>query len=446
LVQVRTTLFGTFLAANAMICLATGGISVVDAAERAQFVPNSALGFDEIVKSVSRAPEIVASVRDVRMRTAALEQSRLWNNPVLDATWSSIPIGRTNPTHLERPLANVPNYRVGVSYTFPIGKRGPLQAARAAEVEAAKANACAVSRQLAIDLAQIVGSLAITELRIEAFRRLLEAAKDQEHQVQLRAKQQVASGLEVDRAAIERGRLEQQLRAFESDLSEQRAACSVRTGLVCERFATAQEATKFLENWVNVDLDAMLKLTTKYERPDIRTLSEATIAARHNQTYFERQRIPDPTVRLGYIHDQFWISGAQPNALELSVAVPMPIFDWGQASSRAARAAAESFDAERSALLQTSQAVLPSLRERLIAQRMRRASLTEELIPRAQSVLNDVVSAYETKLLSMNDVIQARRALLELILESIDGLSDAYAAVLGVRAQVAMSEKEGCPS
>jgi hypothetical protein len=94
-----------------------GGISVGDAAERGQFVPSSALGFDEIVKSVSRAPEIVASVRDVRMRTAAVEQSRLWNNPVLDATWSSIPIGRTNPTHLERPLANVPNYRVGVSYT-----------------------------------------------------------------------------------------------------------------------------------------------------------------------------------------------------------------------------------------------------------------------------------------------------------------------------------------
>jgi hypothetical protein len=44
----------------------------------------------------------------------------------------------------------------------------------------------------------------------------------------------------------------------------------------------------------------------------------------------------------------------------------------------------------------------------------------------------------------MGDVIQARRALLELTLEEIDGLADAYAAVLGLRAQIALSENEGC--
>jgi cobalt-zinc-cadmium efflux system outer membrane protein len=257
---------------------------------------------------------------------------------------------------------------------------------------------------------------------------------------------QVASGLEVDRAAIERGRLEQQLRAAESDLSEQRAFCSAKTGLICERFSSPEQASAYLENWISIDLDSTLKHASVNTRPDVRALAEATVAARHSQTYFRRQKIPDPTVRLGYVHDQFWVSGAQPNALELTVSLPLPLFDWGQAQARSAGATADGYDAERQALLRATEAILPPLRERLTAQRERRTTLSTELIPRAQAVLNDVVSAYDTKLLSMNDVIQARRALLDLILESIDGLADAYAAALGVRAQVALSEKEGCPS
>lgn len=413
-------------------------------AEQNAFVPNQALGFEDLVKAVSRSPEVIAATREIKVREAAHEQSRLWNNPVVDATWATIPIGRTNPRGLDRPIEKVPSYHVGVSYTFPLGKRGPLQAARVADLRTAQARRCAVSRQLAIDLAAALGNMAVTELRIAALTRLLEAATEQERQVQARAAMQLASGLEVDRAAIERGRLEQQLRAAESDLSEQRAACSASTGLYCARFPTPEQATGFLGNWVNVNLEVLLSHASAEQRPDVKALASSAEAARHAQTFYRRQKIPDPTVRVGYVHDQFWVSGAQPNALELTVTVPIPLFDWGQAGARSAGAEADGYTAERQSILRTTNAVLPALSERLEAQRERRKTLVTELIPRAQAVLNDVVRAYDTKLLSMNDVIQARRALLELMLEEIDGLTDAYSAVLGLRAQIALSDNEGC--
>jgi cobalt-zinc-cadmium efflux system outer membrane protein len=286
--------------------------------------------------------------------------------------------------------------------------------------------------------------MAITELRIAALSRLIDAAAEQESQVKSRAAMQLASGLEVDRATIELGRLQQHLRAAESDLSDERAACSNSTGRPCERFVSPEQASRYLDNWVDIDLESLLSRAKIANRPDIKALASAADAARHSQAFFRRQKIPDPTVRLGYVHDAFWVSGAQPNSLEVSLSLPVPMFDWGQAGVHSAGMEAEGYATERQSVLQTTTAIVPSLIERLKAQRERRRTLITELIPRAKAVLDDVVRAYDTKLLSMGDVIQARRALLELTLEEIDGLADAYAAVLGLRAQIALSENEGC--
>lgn len=415
-----------------------------DSRAQASFVPSDAFGFDDLVKAVSRSPEVAAADREVRIREAAVDQSRLWPNPVLDATWGTIPIGRTNPPGIRHPLQSVPNYRVGVSYTIPLGKRGPLQAARQSELISIRAERCAVGRERALELAASLGEMAITELRIAALGRLLDAAHEQERQVEMRLKMQLASGLELDRVAIERGRLEQQLHRAESDLSAEQAACSATTGQYCERFESDRSAQNYLEKWVNLDETQLLQRAGGFERPDAKALANAAQAAKHQRTYYARQKIPDVTLRVGFTHDQFEISGNQPSSIDLTAQLPLPMFDWGQAGVRSATAAADGYSAERRALLKSTQAIIPALVERLRAQRSRRKNLLEVLIPRAQAVVADVVRAYDTRLLSMNDVIQARRALLDLVLDEVDGLADAYAAALGLRAQVALTDNEGC--
>jgi outer membrane protein, heavy metal efflux system len=419
--------------------------SVGDAEATEPFRPDGRFSFDRLVAEVQTAPDLRAAKRDVAIREAARLQSRLWPNPTVDATWGTIPIGRTNPPNLDSPLARIPNYRFGVSYTIPLGKRGPLQAVRDAEYESAEAHRCAIGRELALQLARILGSMARVELRVAALSSLVDAAAEQLRTVEARERMQMASGLEVDRAFIERGRLEQQLKTAECDLAEQEAECSAVVGRPCKSFADHVEARRFLESWSATDPRERTAVTNLDQRPDLRALAASERAAMHEQTYYRRHSIPDPTLRFGYIYDQFVISGSQPSSLELTLALPVPLFDWGQAGARAAGAAADGFAAERRARSRTTEAVLPALVERWGAQRRRRQQLLEVLIPKAQAALNSVERAYETRLLSISDVIQARRTLLDLLLEDVDGLADAYSASLSVRTHLAEHSNEGCP-
>jgi outer membrane protein, heavy metal efflux system len=439
--SLRTSSWRTGVVLAGFGCLL--GLGNAEAAE--PFRPDGQFGFDRLVAEVQVAPDLRAAKREVAIRDAARQQARLWPNPSVDATWGTIPIGRTNPRNLDSPLARIPNYRFGVSYTIPLGKRGPLQAVRDAEYESAEAHRCAVGRELALQLARILGAMARVELRVAALSSLVDAAAEQQRTVEARERMQMASGLEVDRAFIERGRLEQQLRTAECDLAEQEAECSAMVGRPCRSFENDLEARRFLESWSAVDPRARPATADLDKRPDLRALAASERAAMHEQTYYRRHSIPDPTVRVGYIHDQFVISGSQPSSLELTLAFPVPLFDWGQAGARAAGAAADGFAAERRARSQTTQAVLPALVDRWAAQRKRRQQLLEVLIPKAQAALSSVERAYETRLLSISDVIQARRTLLDLLLEDVDGLADAYSASLSVRMHLAERTNEGCP-
>lgn len=408
------------------------------------FQPRGTTRFEELLSAVQTAPELRSAEREERVRDAARRQAQLWPNPSVDATWGTIPIGRTNPPGLPSPLTNIPNYRVGLSFTFPLGKRGPIQAVRQAEYESATLHRCAIGRTLALELARILGEMAEMELRIGALSSLLEAAREHERNLEIREQQHWASGLDVDRATIERGRLEQQLKDAKFDVDLLQAECATMVGRPCESFVSDVEARQYLESWSGANPGEHRTTVPLEERPDLMALAADERAARHQQTYYRRLALPDPTVRIGFVHDQFVISGNQASSLELTVAFPLPIFDWGQAGVRAATAAAEGYADERRARSRLSEAVLPSLLDRWAAQRQRRKQLLEELIPKAQAALSSVERAYQTKLLSVTDVIQARRTLLDLLFEEVEGLSDAYAASLSVRTHLAERDHEGC--
>lgn len=437
----REILLRAFRIALFTLCWLGGFVSPLSAEA---FRPTGDLRFETLVATVQTAPDLQATRRDVRIRGAARQQAELWPNPTLDATWGTIPVGPTNPPNVEAPLANIPNYRVGVSYTFPLGKRGPLQAVRQAEYESATLRHCAVGRQLAFELAHVLGDMAKVELRIAALRSLVEAAKEHERSLSVRESQQWASGLEVDRAIIERGRLEHQIKDAQFEIATLQSECAVLVGRPCETFTSNRDARRFLESWSGEAPQADSRSEPLTQRPDLLVLAADERAARQQGNYFRRMSIPDPTVRLGFVHDQFLLAGAQPSSLELTLMLPIPMFDWGQAGVRSALASAEGAAAERQARLQLSESLLPSLKTSWETQRLRRHQLLQLLIPKAQTVLGSVERAYETRLLSIADVIQARRTLLDLLFEEIEGLSDTYAAALTVRMNLAARPGEGC--
>lgn len=371
-----------------------------------------------------RAPGVEAARLDVEIAAAGVEKSQLIPNPTFDASWGTIPIGQTNPTNLASPMTQVPNYSVGLSYTFPLGKRKPLQDRARAIEQAARADLDGTVRDRAIGLAQTLGVIATTTLRLQGLRHMAEEGHKNVELGQIRLAASFASELDVDRLRIEAQRLDQSVLSAESDLSQALSACAAAVGTPCESFADAAEARRFLVHWI----DASSSLGSIEERPDVRALAARVTAAEAETRWAKAQAIPDPTLRIGYMRDQFLISGNQLNSLNVSVSVPLPIFDHGQAEMTAARAARDRFSAQRDKTIEVSRSRRAVLQERLEAQKKRQRTITKEILPVAERTLQEVARAVEGRLLPLTEVIQAQRTVSELIVSEADSFSDAFEA------------------
>lgn len=381
----------------------------------------------------ARAPGVEAAQLDVEIAAAAVKKSELLPNPTLDAAWGTIPVGQTNPPHLSSPMTQIPNYGIGLSYTFPLGKRKPLQDRARAIERAAKADLDGNVRDRAITLAHTLGAIATTSLRLQGLRRLADEGHKDVALAELRLAASFASELDVERLRVEAQRLDQSVLAAESDLRAALSACAMTLGTPCEAFADAAEARKFLAQWIETSAP-----TGNIEmRPDVRSLAARVDAADAETRWAKAQAIPDPTVRFGYLRDQFLISGNQLNSLNVSVTIPLPIFDHGQAEVMAARAARDRFSAQREKTLEASRSRRTILAERLEAQKKRQRVVTEEMLPRAERALQDVTRAVEGRLLPLTEVIQAQRTVSELVVAEADSFSDAFEASLEMTSEFA---------
>lgn len=405
----------------------------------ATFVPTSALDFAALKAVVRRRSEVVRDAsRSAAVATAEVEQSELFGNPVLDATWGTMPLGSTNPPDLKDPWAHVPNYTVGLSYTFPLGKRGPNQRRALASLEAARADLESSLRHATLELAAVLGKEAVLMLRLDGLRQLTEGAVSQLELTERRVEASFAKALDVDRLRIDLERAKQQVASVESDLSEAGAECASLLGQTCSTFASSADARAFLDRWVQ-DLPAPSDVRG---RSDLRALEARSRAAEGARALAEAQAIPDPTVRLAYTHDTFTVSGNQADSLGLTVSLPLPVFDHGQAAVSAAEAEVRGLAEIRERRIEVAETRVKVLQRRLDAQRARQQRLREVIIPDAVRVYDGVRAAADERLISVDDLIQSRRVLAELLLEESDSSGDAYAAALELRAEIATEEPE----
>ncbi len=374
---------------------------------------------------IESAPELEPAQLQVDLAHAAVRQSRLLPNPQLDLGWATIPLGATNPPDLERPLANVPNYGVGIAFPIELGKRGPRVREARALARGTQRELDALIRARALDLAETLGELATACLRVEGFEQLVE---DMEHTVEV-AKQRVSLSygvpLDVDRFQVELTRARSLVLVARSDVTRAQAACAAQLGRACEPFASGEAARAYLEAWIDV---AWVAGDTLERRPDLAALSEYADAARASARLARNHAIPDPTVRLGYLHDRFVASGNHVHSLAISLSFALPAFDRGQVRREAAVARERRLIAERDKRLAAATAQLPALAARAELERERRRALRDEAIPTAKLVVASFAQAAEQRLVSVAENIQVRRVLRELLLEEADAYADAYAA------------------
>lgn len=407
-------------------------------APRPTFVPSASLDLPALVKVVlERSPGLQDDL--LRLETARFEvmQSRLWENPALDASWATIPVGETNPSDLQKPFARVPNYSVGLSYRFLVGKRGPRTDRAAALERGARASVEGASRNAALSLAHVLGAIASVSIRVERLRSLLEESRGTLDVARARMGAGSGTPLEVDRLEIELSRVTQQILSAQSDITNTLAICASFVGSTCAPFASADEAQKFLVAFAG---RAATLPTDLRRRPDIRALDALREAAAFEGDLARAQAIPDPTVRVGYTHDTFTISGNQQNSVNLSVSIPLPVVDHGQALRGLAEARENRARRARERLSEAASARIDSLRQVLEGTRKRQAIIETEMLPRARGVLRDLERAVSGRLIPVTDLIQARRTVGELLLEENDASSDAFRAALELMGELAFGD------
>ncbi len=413
-------------------------------AGRAPFVPTANLDVDALTRLVlERSPGLQESRLRVDLARAESTQSRVWENPVVDGSWSNVPIGETNPAGMKNPLGNVPNYSVGINYRFLLGKRGPRIDRADALARSAQASAEADARGEALVLAVVLGGSANAQLRIERLRALLDEGKSSLEVARARVNAGSGTPLEVDRLEIELSRIDQQILNAESELAGALATCSAFVGAICAPFPSTQDARAFLLGFAARARTQQVDVT---KRPDIRALDATREAAESELSLARAQAIPDPTFRVGYVHDRFVSAGNQQNSINLSVALPIPLLDRGQGLRAAAEAREARARAQRERLLAAARVRVESLR--LVLERIdrRQRALENEMLPRARAVVRDLEKAVNSRLIPVTDVIQARRTLTELLLEEIDAFGDAFRTAVQLTSELSFREIEGSGS
>jgi cobalt-zinc-cadmium efflux system outer membrane protein len=389
--------------------------------------------FDEVALAERlwrRSPELAAARDGLIDAEAGQAKARLLPNPTLNASWATIPLGERNPPDHPPGFWDVPNYNVSLGTLIELGKRGPRQRASDAVAAGAKQSLRDAHRLTFFALLEALSDQAASVARAAVLSKLAGDSAEGLRLQRARAERGDVAALEVDRLEVEHLRLLSSLSEAEAAREAAVSACSHLLGGACPRFANDNEARRYLARAAEplaVPADAVSR------RPDVAALAAREAEADAAATLAARQKIPDPTVSVGYQRDQFVVSGNQANSLNVAVSVPLPVFDHGQAEAARARRLKETAVLARASLSEGARAELDLARQRLTLLAGRAAGLDRDAIPRAQNVVERMDAAARRGGAALQDVLLARRALEELRLDRVDVELERFKATVDLR-------------
>ncbi len=361
-----------------------------------------------------QAPELQAARIKVAQAEAERRKALRLPNPGLDLSVNTLPIGPLNPGDLKDPFLNVPNVSVGLSVLLELGKRGPRQEATAEAARAAALDALDQVRRKVLELEDVIGDVAAAQVRVDALAALGEDAQRLTSLQQARADKGDASELDADRARLELESTLTTLGEARELLAATLRVCADTVSTPCVPFAEVTQAQAWLGRRFEQSGAGLVG------RPDLKALEAAMRSARAAQTLAARGWLPDPTVRLGYVRDQFVISGNQQNSLFVGLSMPLPIFEHGQDDAQAAGVAATSAERAREQLLASAGAQLTQLGAEVKGVETRQLRLREQSLPLARSVVQRLDAAVSRGAAPLQELLLSRRLLAELLLTATE--------------------------
>ena len=367
----------------------------------------------------SRSPELVAARGRVEAARADALRTRPLPNPGLDLFINTIPLGAPNPPDLPNPILNTPNLSVGLSELIEIGKRAPRQQAARSALEAAAFDAADLLRRRSFDLLEVTGMIAGIEERVVALESLVaDAARLSAIQKQ-RADKGDSAALDVDRSELEEEKLRSTLGEEREKLGAALLDCSRIAGASCEPFGDVARARDFVGTFARPPTVDELQPSIE-ARADVKSLERQEASAKSQLELAHQRRVPDPTVHLGYVRDQFVASGNQQNSLFVGVSISLPLFERGEADAVQASALLTAAQTSRALLLSQARRDLVRLVEQARVADARRTRMRERTVPLATGVVERLSAALAAGGASLQDVLLARRTLGELLVDAAD--------------------------
>lgn len=365
------------------------------------------------------APSLIETKNIEEQSRAEVVRAGLLPNPEFDVSWNTIPIGARNPP--DHDFWRIPNYQFGLSELVEVGKRGPRKLAAKNGREANELETRDSLRLAFYDLLDTFAEVATAERRVVTGTGIVQdAARLTEIQKQRAAKGDV-SGLDVDRAQLEQSKLLSTLDESKGALEKALRRCAHVAGIVCEPFGTKEAAKAFLTRRFAPEAPVVTESAARREtfekRPDVASLSYRKNAAKALESLANAKAIPDPTIRFGYVRDEFYISGNQLNSLFVGVSIPLPVFDRGQAEASMARSQLKAVTDLREALIQRAGSDLQRLDAETTVLSGRQSRLTDHMVPLARNVVERLEAAVARGGAPLVDLLIARQTLGELLLE-----------------------------
>ena len=161
------------------------------------------------------------------------------------------------------------------------------------------------------------------------------------------------------------------------------------------------------------------------KRPDVLAARLEGAAAESDAVLASRRAIPDPSVRIGYLRDQTQVapltpSGSTANSIQLTLTIPLPIFDHGQHDSAKARFHALEQRHVAEGILAGARADFAGLVSRKVFLESALSTLDTVAVPKSNTILEATVKALDQGGVNMTDLLLARRTHLSLVLTQMD--------------------------
>jgi cobalt-zinc-cadmium efflux system outer membrane protein len=400
----------------------------------------SALTEDEAVATaLARSRDVIAARLSVEGAQVDKAAAGILPNPVLSYTAANLVLGRGNPQTNVLPNGMVstvnpgffdqPVHSVGVSQVIDVWFK------RSQRVEAADRGVEAT--QLLVDQAVREVSYAVRIAFADALRadeqRVLAKESRERYDETLRltsAKLKVGDISDVDFKKIElealRYKSAELQAALNSELGRQKLGALMVVPPTQIPQALAPTARTLEQTF---QLDNLIS-QAKETRPDLVASGKQIERARAALNSQQREAYPDIALSLSYTHDNFTVSGDNPNSLAFGISLPIPLFDRNQGGVGHARVDLSNAENDHDKLLHIIEYDVADAYKRSASENLQLKLLTDDVAPRALKALTVAEKSYQAGAINLLELLEAQRTYVEVRSLEVDATYQFRQAVI----------------